>query len=223
MSVCRYARCGGFCNRLYESTTVYCRQIRRIEYRTVTSNDYHSFAPSVGMFGICSEKKTVLRTGYGMSYSDTAQLHHGRWRYRNGSRRQLDLGWLGTDDASDLRNLANFSLPITLASGTPSTAPFRSQPPIELWESRRTARWAYPRTGTSRSSGKSSGTPLFSSLWSNWGTKLWSNVDLMRSIGRSQSIFKPCLRRSTGAQRRRIPLLDTFNGVSLSGGCRGRH
>jgi hypothetical protein len=31
------------------------------------------------------------------------------------------------------------------------------------------------------------------------------------------------LRRSTGAQRRRIPLLDTFNGVSLSGGCRGRH
>ena len=110
----------------------------------VTGNDYHSFAPSVGL----AWNRSVVRKRKNSSphrirnqlFRRTAQFHHGRWRYRNGSRHQLDLGWIGPNVyASDLHQ--SRELLVTDSRWRPERRRLRHsrcQRPIEPWESRRT-------------------------------------------------------------------------------------
>jgi hypothetical protein len=194
----------------------------------LTGNDYHSFAPSVGLawnlpwFG---KGKTVLRTGYGMSYSGALRNFitvdgvigtvPGINLISGGSGR--------TFTPQTYTNLANFSLPITLATGTPATAPF----PVPTTD-RTLGITTYSQTNPYTQNWNIEiqreivkNTTIEVRYVGTKGTKLWSNVDLnalnwQRQVG-AQALFAAFNAARTGGES---PLLDTLlNGVSLSGGC----
>jgi len=191
-------------------------------------NDYHSFAPAVGIawnlpwFG---KGKTVLRTGYGISYS--------------GALRNFITvdGVLGTVPGINLisggsgrtftpqtyTNLANFALPITLATGTPLTAPF-PVPTTDRTLGITTYDQVNPYTQNwnieiQREVAKN--TTIEVRYVGTKGTKLWSNVDLnalnwLRPAG-AQALYDAFNVTRAGGE---AALFNTLlNGVSLSGGC----
>lgn len=194
----------------------------------VNGNDNNNFAPSVGLAWNLpwGEKgKTVLRTGYGISYSGAL---------RNfitvdgviGTVPGINIisGGTGqTFNPTTFTTLSTFTLPIPKASGTATTAPF-------------------PVTTTDRTLGITTYKQV-SPYTQNWnleiqheiaknttievryigtkGTKLWSNVDLntlnwLRPQG-SQALFDAFNLARTGQES---PLLNQLlNGVGITGGC----
>jgi len=194
----------------------------------VNGNDFNNFAPSIGFawnlpwFG---EGKTVLRAGYGVNYSGAL---------RNfitvdgvlGTVPGINLisGGSGRNYApSTYTSLSTFTLPIPLATGTPTTSPF-AVPTTERSLGITTYQQLSPYT-------QSWNLEIQREVFRNTvvevryvgtkGTKLWSNVNLnalnwLRPQGASD-LFAAFNAARTGGES---PLLNTLlNGVALSGGC----
>jgi len=194
----------------------------------VNGNDLNNFAPSVGFswnlpwFG---EGKTVLRSGYGINYSGALRNFitvdgvigtvPGVNLISGGSGRNYS--------PSTYTNLSTFTLPIPLATGTPTTAPFavpttdrslgittydQVAPYTQSWNLEIQREVARNTTVEVRYVGTK-------------GTKLWSNVNLnslnwLRPQGAADLLTAFNAARTGGES----PLLNTLlSGVAITGGC----
>jgi hypothetical protein len=199
-------------------------------------NDYHSFAPSVGIawnlpwFG---KGKTVLRTGYGIAYSgalrnfitvdSSINTVPGINLIQNGSGLTWNAPTATRDVPSSLTTLANLSLPIPFPAGTPTSSPFPVQPTTRNLQIT-TYNYTNPYTQNwnleiQREVAKN--TTVEVRYVGTKGSKLWSNVDI-NALNFYRSDSAAALFAAFDAARAggESPLLNTlFNGISITGGC----
>ncbi len=197
-------------------------------------NDYHSFAPSVGIawnvpwFG---KGKTVLRTGYGIAYEgalrnfitvdSTINTVPGINLISNGA----GLTWNPPTASAGvpLTTLSNLTLPIPKPAGTPDTSPFTIQPTTRNigittynYTNPYTQNW---NLEIQREVAKN--TTVEIRYVGTKGTKLLGDENIndyyLGQKANAQALFAAFDVARNGGES---PLLNTlFNGISLTGGC----
>jgi len=202
----------------------------------VQGNDYHSFAPSLGLawnvpwFG---KGKTVLRTGYGIAFEgalrnfisvDSAiNTVGGINLIQNGSGITWNAPTASAGNPSTLTTLSNLQLPIPFPAGTPTSAPFPLQPTTRNL-SISTYNYTNPYTQNwnleiQREVAKN--TTVEVRYVGTKGSKLLGNEDINALAyykrDNAQAMFSAFDAARAGGES---PLLNALlNGVTLTGGC----